>query len=82
MTGTQRSATVTAETDVVVVVVDKPVLAPILQANTKLVASLAAVLEQRDADRAARRQADSQAPVAPTPQHVWLQRITRFFGLD
>jgi small-conductance mechanosensitive channel/CRP-like cAMP-binding protein len=82
LTGAQRSATVTAETDVVVVVVDKPVLAPILQANKKLVASLAAVLEQRDADRAARRQADSQAPVAPTPQLVWLQRITHFFGLD
>ena len=82
LTGTQRSATVTAETDVVVVIVDKPVLAPILQANTKLVTSLAAVLEQRDADRAARRQADSKAPVIPTPQHVWLQQITRFFGLD
>ena len=82
LTGAQRSATVTAETDVVVVVVDKPVLAPILQANTKLVASLAAVLEQRDADRAARRQADSKVPVVPTPQLVWLQRITRFFGLD
>jgi len=82
LTGTQRSATATAETDVVAVVVDKPVLAPILQANTKLVASLAAVLEQRDADRAARRQADSQTPVVPTPQLVWLQRITRFFGLD
>jgi small-conductance mechanosensitive channel/CRP-like cAMP-binding protein len=82
LTGTQRSATATAETDVVAVVVDKPVLAPILQANTKLVASLAAVLEQRDADRAARRQADTQAPVAPTPQLVWLQRITHFFGLD
>jgi len=82
LTGTQRSATVTAETDVVVVIVDKPVLAPILQANTKLVATLAAVLEQRDADRAARRQADSKAPVIPTPQHVWLQQITRFFGLD
>ena len=39
LTGTQRSATVTAETDVVVVIVDKPVLAPILQANTKLVAN-------------------------------------------
>jgi small-conductance mechanosensitive channel/CRP-like cAMP-binding protein len=82
LTGTQRSATVTAETDVAVVVVDKPVFAPILQANTKLVASLAAVLEQRDADRAARRQADSQVPVTPTPQHVWLQQITHFFGLD
>ena len=82
LTGAQRSATVTADTDVVAVVIEKPVLAPILQANTKLVASLAAVLEQRDADRAARWQADSQAPVAPTPQHVWLQRITRFFGLD
>ena len=82
LTGTQRSATVTAETDVVVVVVDKPVLAPILQANPKLVAGLAAVLEQRDADRAARRQADSKVPVVPTPQLVWLQRITRFFGLD
>lgn len=82
LTGAQRSATVTAETDVVVVVVDKPVLAPILQANTKLVASLAAVLEQRDADRAARWQADSKVPVVPTPQLVWLQRITRFFGLD
>ncbi|MBA4422449.1 MAG: hypothetical protein C0390_05010 [Syntrophus sp. (in: bacteria)] len=82
LTGMQRSATVTAEADVVVVVVDKPVLAPILQANTNLVASLAAVLEQRDADRAARRQADSKMPVVPTPQLVWLQRITRFFGLD
>lgn len=82
LTGTQRSATITAETDVVVVVVDKPVLAPILQANTKLVAGLAAVLEQRDADRTARRQADSKVPVVPTPQLVWLQRITRFFGLD
>jgi small-conductance mechanosensitive channel len=82
LTGTQRSATATAETDVVAVVVDKPVLAPILQANTKLVASLAAVLEQRDADRAARRQADSATPVTPTPQHVWLQQISRFFGLD
>ncbi len=82
LTGTQRSATVTAETDVVAVVVDKPVLAPILQASTKLVASLAAALEQRDADRLARRQADSATPVAPTPQHVWLQQITRFFGLD
>jgi small-conductance mechanosensitive channel len=82
LTGTQRSATVTAESDVVAVVVDKPVLAPILQANTKLVASLAAVLEQRDADRAARRQADSATPVVPTPQHIWLQQITRFFGLD
>ena len=82
LTGTQRSATITAETDVVVVVVDKPVLAPILQANPKLVAGLAAVLEQRDADRAARRQADSKVPVVPTPQLVWLQRITRFFGLD
>ena len=82
LTGMQRSATVTAETDVVVVVVDKPVLAPILQANTKLVANLAAVLEQRDADRAARRQEDSKVPVVPTPQLVWLQRITHFFGLD
>ena len=81
LTGTSRSATVTADTDVVVVVVDKPVLAPILQANTQLVASLAAVLEQRDADRAARRQADSQAPVAHTSQLVWLQRISHFFGL-
>ena len=34
------------------------------------------------ADRAARWQADSQAPLAPTSQLVWLQRITRFFGLD
>jgi len=82
LTGKQRSATVTAETDVVVVVVDKPVLAPILQANTKLVESLAAVLEQRDADRTARQRADSKVPVLPTPQLVWLQRITRFFGLD
>jgi len=82
LTGTKRSATVTAETDVVVAVVDKPVFAPILQANTKLVASLAAVLEQRDADRATRRQADSKVPVVLTPQRVWLQRITHFFSLD
>ena len=82
LTGMQRSATVTADTDVVAVIIDKPVLAPILQANTKLAESLAAVLEERDADRAARRQADSQAPAAPTSQLVWLQRITRFFGLD
>jgi CRP-like cAMP-binding protein len=82
LTGSQRSATVTANTDVVAVVIDKPVLAPILQANTTLAASLAAVLEERDADRAARRQADSHAPVAPTSQLVWLQRITHFFGLD
>lgn len=82
LTGSQRSATVTANTDVVAVVIDKPVLAPILQANTTLAASLAAVLEERDADRAARRQADSHAPIAPTSQLVWLQRITHFFGLD
>jgi small-conductance mechanosensitive channel len=82
LTGTQRSATVTAETDVVVAVVHKEVLAPILQANTQLVAGLAAVLEQREADRAARRQSDSEVPVSPSPQRVWLQRITRFFGLD
>jgi small-conductance mechanosensitive channel len=82
LTGKQRSARVTAETDVVVAVVDKSVLAPILQANTKLVNALAAVLEQRDTDRTTRRQADSQAPVAPTPQHVWLRQITCFFGLD
>jgi CRP-like cAMP-binding protein len=81
LTGTNRSATVSAETDVVVVVVDKPVLAPSLQANPQLVAGLAAVLEQRDADRATRRQADSQAPVAHTSQLVWLQRISHFFGL-
>jgi CRP-like cAMP-binding protein len=81
LTGTQRSATVTAETDVAVVVVDKPVLAPILQSNTKLVANLAAILEQRHADLAARRQADSHVPAAPTTQLVWLQRITHFFGL-
>jgi small-conductance mechanosensitive channel len=82
LTGSQRSATVTAETDVVVAVIEKPVLAPILQTNTKLVTSLAAVLEQRDADRATRQQADSKAPASHTPQRVWLQRITRFFSLD
>jgi CRP-like cAMP-binding protein len=82
LTGSERSATIIAETDVAVVVVDKPVIAPILQANPKLVTSLAAILEQRDADRAARRQADSQAPITPTSQQVWLQRITHFFGLD
>ena len=82
LTGSQRSATATAETDVVVVIIDKPILAPILQANTKLSATLAAVLEQRDADRAAHRQADSQAPMSITPHQIWLQQIKRFFGLD
>jgi small-conductance mechanosensitive channel len=82
LTGMQRSATATAETDVEVVVVDKPVLAPILLANQNLASRLAAVLEQRDADRAARQQADSRAPVPPTSQHVWLRQISCFFGLD
>ncbi len=82
LTGMKRSATVAAETDVEVAVVDKLVFAPILQANTKLAASLAAVLEQRDADRATRWQEDSKVPVVLTPQLVWLQRITHFFSLD
>jgi CRP-like cAMP-binding protein len=82
LTGSQRSATATAETDVLAVIVNKAVLSPILQANTQLGESLAAVLEQRDADRAARRQADSLAPTVITPRHVWLQQITRFFGMD
>jgi CRP-like cAMP-binding protein len=82
LTGSQRSATATAETDVVVVIIDKPILAPILQANATLSATLAAVLEQRDADRAAQRQADSQAPMTITPHQILLQQIKRFFGLD
>jgi CRP/FNR family transcriptional regulator, cyclic AMP receptor protein len=81
LTGAVRTATVTAETDAVVLVVAKTVLAPLLQANPELAGKLAAVLEKRVADRVARMASASAADAAPLTRADLLSRIRRFFGL-
>jgi small-conductance mechanosensitive channel/CRP-like cAMP-binding protein len=81
LTGAARTATVIAETDAVVLVVAKTVLAPLLQANPELAGKLAAVLEKRVADRAVRMASASAADAAPLTRADLLSRIRRFFGL-
>ena len=81
LTGEARSATVTAETDVEVLVVSKSDFSGLLHANAALAGKLAAVLEKRMADRHEKMvSAPGKETVAPT-QSALTARILRFFDL-
>jgi len=81
LTGEPRSATVTAEGDVDVVCVTKSDFAELLLANAELAGKLAAVLENRMAERHEKMAALAPLKAPPETQSVLLARIRRFFGL-
>ena len=82
LTGEKRSATITAETDVEVLVVFKPVFSAILQSNTALADKLAVVLEKRAAANEARMTPVSTGKPVPPSHSAMVQRIRQFFGLS
>ncbi len=81
LTGEPRSATVTAETDVAVLEVAKPVLSGILKDNAALAEKLGAILEQRVNERQARVAAAGDKGIGAIPRIALVARIRKFFGL-
>ncbi len=84
LTGEPRSATVVAETDTVVLVLDHTVLGDMLKRNQQLADELAAMLERRAGEQRERRAAaPAPTPATPVaePSHAIVSRIRRFFGL-
>lgn len=86
LTGEPRSASIVAEEETEVIVVDKAAFAPVLTADTEILPGLSEALETR-ARQTAQRMAEERAP-APEEQKTAQQRsallrkIHRFFGLD
>ena len=81
LTGAPRSGTVTADGDVEVVCISKPVFAGLLTADASLAGKLAEVLERRLAERQARLSAVAGAPVVTETKSALLGRMRRFFGM-
>lgn len=83
LTGEPRSASVVAETEVVVVVVDKPDLATVITNDTRIPEALSVALEARMRNAAERAAAGVAAPGdrRPPQQAALLGRIRRFFGI-
>jgi len=83
LTGEPRSASVVAETEVVVVVVDKPDLATVITTDTRIPEALSVALEARMRNAAERAAAGAAATDdrRPPQQAALLGRIRRFFGL-
>lgn len=82
LTGEPRNATVTALTDVEVLVLPHRALASVLRSNATLADALARQLERRRRELAQRVQPSDGAPVEPLPSHGHLlAAIRRFFGL-
>lgn len=80
LTGERRSASVTAETDLVVEVVDKAAFAPVLSGDLSSLKMLSEIVEGRAADL---RQIDASLPEpeqAGGPEKL-INRIARFLGL-
>jgi CRP-like cAMP-binding protein len=85
LTGEPRTASITAEEETQVVVVNKDAFAPVLTADKGILTGLTAALEARSRDTA-ERLADLPAArgEAKTPQQTSAlrRRIGHFFGLD
>jgi CRP-like cAMP-binding protein len=85
LTGEPRTASIVAETETQVVVVDKEAFARVLTADTGILPGLSAALEAR-ARNTAQRLADMPAERAESktaqPTSQLLRRIGHFFGLD
>lgn len=77
MTGERRSATVRALTDVKVLEITKPAIAPFLEANPELVDRFAAVLKARQAEL---DRAYGSSPFSVLDQGGFASLIRRFFG--
>ena len=82
LTGEKRSATITAETDVEVLVVSKPVFSAILQADPALAEKLAVVLEKRTASNEASKIVTSAEKPLPPSHFSMVLRIRQFFRLS
>jgi len=77
MTGERRSATVRALTDVKVLEISKPAIAPFLDASPELVDRFAAVLKARQAEL---DRAYGNSPFSMLDQGGFAAMIRRFFG--
>jgi CRP-like cAMP-binding protein len=83
LTGEPRAASVIAESETEVIVVDKPDLAEVFKSDNALLESISLVLEQR-VRRSAERVAAGSGPLMKkeSPQQLaLLQRIRGFFGI-
>jgi small-conductance mechanosensitive channel/CRP-like cAMP-binding protein len=83
LTGEPRSASVVAETEVEVVVVDKPDLAAVITADNRVPEALSVALEARLRSAAERAAAGPVAPAdrSPLQRIALLDRIRQFFGI-
>ncbi len=85
LTGEKRNASVTAQTDCIVLALSHTVLARILESNAALAEDLARILEERqkssDGQVAEAASLEIAAPT-PVPRTILLSRIRRFFCLD
>jgi CRP-like cAMP-binding protein len=83
LTGEPRSASVVAETEVEVVVVDKPDLAAVITADNRVPEALSVALEARMRSAAERAAAGPVAPAdrSPLQRIALLDRIRQFFGI-
>jgi small-conductance mechanosensitive channel/CRP-like cAMP-binding protein len=80
LTGARRSASVTAETDMVVEVVDKAAFAPVLSGDLSSLQMLSEIVEGRVADLR-QMEAASPEPAQAGGADSLLGRIARFLGL-
>lgn len=85
LTGEPRTASIVAESETEVVVVDKEAFAPVLASDTAILDGLTAALEARVRNAAARLPAaarrDEERKI-PSQHAALLQRVRRFFGID
>ncbi len=84
LTGEPRSASVVAETEAEVAVVDKPDLAAVIEADARIPEALSLALEARTRNAAERRAAGT-GPLSQKPdlqQAALVRRIRRFFGIQ
>ena len=83
LTGEPRNATVSAETDTLVLEIRKKDISPLIEANPALAVRLGELLERRQAERREALQGSAGNPESESPavQHRrWAERIRTFFS--
>ncbi len=83
LTGAPRNASVSAETDTLVLEVRKQDISPLIDANPALAGCLGELLERRQTETQAalRRKTGTSESESPAPQQrTWTERILAFFG--